>query len=972
MCWCARTVASWSEMVCTEAPCEQITLSTIVSAYSAALFVYMTSEIDRLGRANQVGEIYSLFRQPWVIWTEFVVALILLIDYLIAFVLAKSKISFALNGFQFSAVLAAVPGIIGPAIGFFYYGFQFLRFIAAYKSLRSLKRTGWKPMSSVIVDVALVILTALSLLLSISGFFFVYENKYLNTPNSFGVEPKIDSYFTSIYFICITLATVGYGDYSPVTTSGKLAIIIGIISSFFILPAQISTVADKLAQWRSAKKYSGDRHVILYSDNDAVFAFIKSFYRARTRVASNLLLMTPDKLSESVFKKLQAPFYKIRVASFKGSISDDVDATRARTGSAEACFILANKFPKDAEQEDAEAVVSAISARNFRKTLPVFIQINQSIHKLAIPSHIKEIICMQDLREALLVQNCIAPGFLTVVHNLLSAFPPKEAKRKPIWLAEFTYGKSHQLETTVDLTALRDISFYDAVDGIYRHYSALLIGIASPSQRGVQILPPRSYKIQYGDKGIFIWNLGRRNLDACVTSPVLLHHVKTFRQPGSAPPPSAAADANNAARAEYGMAREEDPYENVQAGEESDDDRHSSDDEAHQAPVKAHKKLQDSKSRSSHSRHSSQQHPEARWDFESCSRRSVEQKVKNHIVVAGPCDEVTLSICSRLVKKLSGSRDLVILLSKDSAQSNTLVMGMFRTRFSHLPRLHFLIGEQVDPVDLRRAGAGTADVVLALPNALSLHTEELRAAQDANALITWHLLKQSPAFSVIELLHPPNSALLGTEEMASKRFGFYFARGSIFVREIFDLLLAQSYYKPAIIKVVEELLATKANHISVRSIYDDLIKHAKEASAQEKALGRAEDSSFANSSSLDLTGNKPTFAHLVSFLLFSKGILPLALYRVAKDGSDADEEEQESQSNRNRQSMEIASPSTGILNLPRRLMNSAKWAGAASKSKKGRKAASEDTSSTKRYVFTVPSKETTLRKSDMIIVISTS
>lgn len=183
----------------------QISLSTLVSAYSASLFVYFTSEIDSLGSARNQAAIYALFRQSWVIWTEFVVAIILLVDYLIAFALAKSKVSFALNGFQYSAVLAAVPGIIGPAIGFFYYGFQFLRFIAAYQSLRALKRTGWKPMTSVIVDVALVILTALSLLLSISGFFFVYENKYLNLPNAFGVEPKIDSYFTSIYFICITL-----------------------------------------------------------------------------------------------------------------------------------------------------------------------------------------------------------------------------------------------------------------------------------------------------------------------------------------------------------------------------------------------------------------------------------------------------------------------------------------------------------------------------------------------------------------------------------------------------------------------------------------------------------------------------------------------------------------------------------------------------------------------------------------------
>lgn len=639
-------------------------------------------------------------------------------------------------------------------------------------------------------------------------------------------------------------------------------------------------------------------------------------------------------------------------------------------GSAEACFIVANKFSRDAEQEDAEAVVSAISARNFRKTLPVFIQINQSIHKLAIPSHIKEIICMQDLREALLVQNCVAPGFLTVVHNLLSAFPPKMAKRKPIWLSEFTYGRSHQLETTVDLTVLRDIPFYDVVDGIYQHYSALLIGIVSPSQRGVQILPPRSYRIQYGDNGIFIWNLGRKSLDACVTSPVLLHHVKTVPTPSSK---SAGLTASlheddlkaNAARSEYGLSAPlvEDPYESILVDSQAssaDDNRHSSDDERDLVEAKSPKKItpklaiKDRKDISSSD-------DNARWDFDACTRRSVEQKVKNHITVAGPCDEVTLSICARLVKRLGGRSDVVILLSKESSQANTLARGMFKAKFSHLPRVHFLIGEQVDPVDLRRAGAGSADVVLVLPSALSLHTPELRAAQDANSLITWHLLKQSPAFSVIELLNPANSALLGNEEMASKRFGFYFARGSIFVREVFDLLLAQSYYKPSIIKVIEELLASKASHINVRSIYEPLSQHVKQSFASAQWQSRADDEAAKNSGS-----SKPTFAHLVTYLLFFKDMLPLALYRESQEDSDDTEFPVDPA---RRHSMEVASPTPGILNLPRRLMNSAKWTSAANR-KKDRKATTEKpTQDLKRYVFTVPAKDTLLRKSDIIIAV---
>jgi hypothetical protein len=67
------------------------------------------------------------------------------------------------------------------------------------------------------------------------------------------------------------------------------------------------------------------------------------------------------------------------------------------------------------------------------------------------------------------------------------------------------------------------------------------------------------------------------------------------------------------------------------------------------------------------------------------------------------------------------------------------------------PHVFILLGEQVDPVDLRRCAAGAAKSILILPDCEVLYTPDQKSNQDANSLITWHLVKQLPSFSCIEL-----------------------------------------------------------------------------------------------------------------------------------------------------------------------------------------------------------------------------
>ncbi|MDQ7860536.1 potassium channel family protein [Peribacillus frigoritolerans] len=56
----------------------------------------------------------------------------------------------------------------------------------------------------------------------------------------FSIEPQtFESYLTSVYWVLTTLATVGFGDYAPVTDLGKAFTIglyitgIGLVSLFY-------------------------------------------------------------------------------------------------------------------------------------------------------------------------------------------------------------------------------------------------------------------------------------------------------------------------------------------------------------------------------------------------------------------------------------------------------------------------------------------------------------------------------------------------------------------------------------------------------------------------------------------------------------------------------------------------------------------------------------------------------------------
>lgn len=93
--------------------------------------------------------------------------------------------------------------------------------------------------------------------------------------------------FESLYFVVVTFATVGYGDYKPENWPSQLFMIIMICVALIVLPTQFEQLAytwlekQKLGGSYSIHRAQIEKHVVVCSTTlraDTVMDFLNEFY----------------------------------------------------------------------------------------------------------------------------------------------------------------------------------------------------------------------------------------------------------------------------------------------------------------------------------------------------------------------------------------------------------------------------------------------------------------------------------------------------------------------------------------------------------------------------------------------------------------------------------------------------------------------------------------------------------------------
>ena len=181
----------------------------------------------------------------WVILAEFVVFAIFLLEYIIRIWVAKHKRDYIFSIYGIIDLVSIIPFVV-----FF---IKDLRALGALKILRILRFIRFLEtetfffgkISRFQLQVWRTIFTVFTILFVFSGLILSAE--------SLAPKPEINTFGAAFYYCVITLSTVGYGDFTPVTGIGRSLTVLMIFVGAIMVPWQAGKLVQMLIRGEYGK-----------------------------------------------------------------------------------------------------------------------------------------------------------------------------------------------------------------------------------------------------------------------------------------------------------------------------------------------------------------------------------------------------------------------------------------------------------------------------------------------------------------------------------------------------------------------------------------------------------------------------------------------------------------------------------------------------------------------------------------------
>jgi len=168
--------------------------------------------------------------------SEITVISIFIVEYAARMWVAEKKIKHFFNGYSIIDLISILPILVHFANLGFFRVFRILRLFRMLRVLRfqrifKSKKTMFGKLSDSQLIIIRIALTIFTIILISSGLIWTVENQ---------VNPgQFSNIWETIYFVVVTLATVGYGDITPISALGKAITVIMILSGIALIPWQL-------------------------------------------------------------------------------------------------------------------------------------------------------------------------------------------------------------------------------------------------------------------------------------------------------------------------------------------------------------------------------------------------------------------------------------------------------------------------------------------------------------------------------------------------------------------------------------------------------------------------------------------------------------------------------------------------------------------------------------------------------------
>ncbi|CAD7084763.1 unnamed protein product [Hermetia illucens] len=378
-----------------------------------------------------------------------------MVYFFIRFIAASDKLWFMLEMYSFVDYFTIPPSFVSIYLDRTWIGLRFLRALRLMTVPDILQYLNILKTSSSI-RLAQLVSIFISVWLTAAGIIHLLENS--GDPLDFN-NPHQLSYWTCVYFLIVTMSTVGYGDVYCVTVLGRTFLVFFLLVGLAIfascIPEIIDLIGTRPKYGGTLKNERGRRHIVVcgHITYESVSHFLKDFlHEDREDVDVEVVFLhrkPPDLELEGLFKR-----HFTTVEFFQGTIMNPIDLQRVKVHEADACLVLANKYCQDPDAEDAANIMRVISIKNYSDDIRVIIQLMQYHNKaylLNIPSwdwkQGDDVICLAELKLGFIAQSCLAPGFSTMMANLFAMRSFKTSPDMQIWTNDYLRGTGMEMYT---------------------------------------------------------------------------------------------------------------------------------------------------------------------------------------------------------------------------------------------------------------------------------------------------------------------------------------------------------------------------------------------------------------------------------------------------------------------------------------------------------------------------------------------
>ncbi|XP_034488354.1 calcium-activated potassium channel slowpoke isoform X19 [Drosophila innubila] len=439
-----------------------------------------------------------------------------MVYFFIRFIAASDKLWFMLEMYSFVDYFTIPPSFVSIYLDRTWIGLRFLRALRLMTVPDILQYLNVLKTSSSI-RLAQLVSIFISVWLTAAGIIHLLENS--GDPLDFNNAHRL-SYWTCVYFLIVTMSTVGYGDVYCETVLGRTFLVFFLLVGLAVFASWIPEITELAAQ---RSKYGGayskdprKRHIVVcgHITYESVSHFLKDFlHEDREDVDVEVVFLhrkEPDLELEGLLKR-----HYTTVAFFQGTMMNAVDLERVKVHEADACLVLANKYCQDPDAEDAANIMRVISIKNYSDDIRVIIQLMQYHNKaylLNIPSwdwkQGDDVICLAELKLGFIAQSCLAPGFSTMMANLFAMRSFKTSPDTQAWQNDYLQGTGCEMYTETLSPSFTGMTFPQASELCFSKLKLLLLAIEiKGAEEGADSkisINPRGAKIQANTQGFFI------------------------------------------------------------------------------------------------------------------------------------------------------------------------------------------------------------------------------------------------------------------------------------------------------------------------------------------------------------------------------------------------------------------------------------------------------------------------------------